>query len=99
MTASRSLKEIKQKVIPIVQEFGLEKVALFGSYARGDFHERSDLDFVIKKGNVQDYYQFYDFVTRLEKEFNKPVDVLTYDSLADSYIADAMKDEVVIYEK
>ena len=94
-----TISEIKKTVVPIALEFGLEKVALFGSYARGDFHERSDLDFLIKKGNVQDYYQFYEFVTRLEKEFKIPVDVLTYDSLADSYISDAIKDEVVIYEK
>lgn len=99
MFKNYTLEDIKRIAMPIAEQFGVEKLALFGSYARGEQHERSDLDFLIEKGKVQDWYQFYDFVTRLEQDFEMPVDVLTYDSLKESYIYDAIEDEVILYEK
>ena len=41
------LKRIKDTVVPIAQKFGVEKVTLFGSMARGDNDENSDYDFLI----------------------------------------------------
>jgi len=42
---------IKYIVNKIVQEIQPEKIILFGSYARGDFDQESDLDlFIIKDG-------------------------------------------------
>ena len=44
---------IKEKVIEeiraLAEEYGLKRVVLFGSRARGDYKERSDID--IKDGN------------------------------------------------
>ncbi|MCL1949925.1 MAG: nucleotidyltransferase domain-containing protein [Turicibacter sp.] len=94
-----SLDEIKFKVLPIAQKYGVEKMALFGSYARGEQHEESDLDFLIEKGAICGLYEYYDFIEQLEKEFKLPVDVMTYDALRDSIISDSIKEEVVLYEK
>lgn len=47
------LKRIKDTVVPIAQKFGVEKVTLFGSMARGDNDENSDYDFLIKKWGNQ----------------------------------------------
>lgn len=30
------------------QEFGIKKIGLFGSYARGEVHEGSDIDIVVE---------------------------------------------------
>ena len=44
-------KEIEEITKQIIQQYKPEKIILFGSYAKGDFTEDSDLDFlVIKKG-------------------------------------------------
>jgi len=94
-----TLDEIKRLITPIAQQFGIEKLALFGSYARGDQNEDSDLDFLIKKGSLRGMFQFCGFINRLEDELGVHVDVLTYDSLQDSLIQDAIKDEVVLYER
>ena len=39
-----TIEEIKQKAIPIAQEYGVDSMSLFGSYARGEASEDSDLD-------------------------------------------------------
>ena len=39
-----TIDEIREKVKPIAEKYGIEKVWLFGSYARGEATEESDVD-------------------------------------------------------
>ena len=43
--ARYTLDEIREKVVPVAKKYGVEKIWLFGSYARGDTDEKSDVDF------------------------------------------------------
>ena len=45
-----SMEEIKSYVIPVVEKYPVEKVILFGSYARGDASDTSDVDLVVESG-------------------------------------------------
>ena len=92
-----TVDEIKRISIPIAQKFGVGKLALFGSYARGEHTINSDIDFLIEKGRIRGL-EFFGFINCLEDAFGIHVDVLTYDSLQDSLIAEAISDEVVLYE-
>ena len=47
------LDEIRQKAIPIAKRYGVRRLGLFGSYARGKQTESSDLDFLISKGRIR----------------------------------------------
>jgi len=93
-----SLEEIKGIAVPIAMSYGVKKLAIFGSYARGEQSVESDLDFVIDKGEIfgWDYFSFAD---ELEQAFHLPVDLMTYNAMKKSFVSDAIKDEVVLYEK
>jgi len=93
-----SLEEIKKISVPVAQKYGVKKLALFGSYARGEHKATSDIDFLIDKGAIQGW-EFFGFINNLEEDLGVSVDVLTYDALRESLIADAVKDEVVLYER
>ena len=43
-----TIEEIKSHIIPVIQKYPIEKVILFGSYARGDASETSDVDLIIE---------------------------------------------------
>lgn len=45
-----TLEEIKQKSIPIAKKYGIKNLFLFGSYARGEANEESDLNFLVIGG-------------------------------------------------
>ena len=45
-----SIEEIKSYITPVVEKYPVDKVILFGSYARGDASETSDVDLVIESG-------------------------------------------------
>ncbi len=58
------------------EKFGIEKIALFGSFARGNPTLKSDVDLVIRLGR-QLGFEFFDMVDYLEKKLGRKVDALT----------------------
>ncbi|MCL2774250.1 MAG: nucleotidyltransferase domain-containing protein [Oscillospiraceae bacterium] len=45
-----SIEEIKSYIIPVIEKYPIEKVILFGSYARGEASDMSDVDLVVESG-------------------------------------------------
>ena len=43
-----NIEEIKKKALPILRKHGVSKAGVFGSYARGEQKEKSDIDILIK---------------------------------------------------
>lgn len=43
-----SIDEIKSYIRPVVEKYPIEKVILYGSYARGDASDKSDIDLVVE---------------------------------------------------
>ena len=96
-----TIEEIKEKVVPIAKEYGVSKVALFGSMARGDSIINSDIDLLVDKGASLKMkgWNFFGFCMALEEATNKKVDVVTYRDLERSFLKKyALAEEVIIYE-
>ena len=76
-----TVDEIRQKVKPIAEKYGVTEMYLFGSYARGEADERSDLDFAVQDvGTKLIGMKFFSFQNDLEDEFGMPVDLIELDS-------------------
>ena len=41
---------IKKTIAPIARSYGVKKIYLFGSYAKGNANENSDIDLLVEKG-------------------------------------------------
>ena len=94
-----TIEEIRQRAVPIAKKHGVARLSLFGSYARGDATDASDVDFLIHKGMVTDLIKYFSFVLDMEKNFGCHVDVVT-DEISDQEFCDKIRrDEVVLYEK
>lgn len=94
-----NISEIKDMIKDIASNYGVERVILFGSYAKGDATSSSDIDLRIDKGKIRDYIELSSFSLELEKRLNKNVDVLTTGSLSEKFLKNISKEEVVIYEQ
>ena len=57
-----TIEDIKQKATPIAQKYGVDSMSLFGSYARGEAREDSDLDFFIDRGDIKGLIDYMGFV-------------------------------------
>lgn len=58
-------------------KYGIEQLALFGSTARGEQNEDSDIDICVKVRKAIDYFTLQDIREELEELFRKKVDLLT----------------------
>lgn len=93
-----SMNEIREKSVPIARKYGVNRLGLFGSYARGEASPTSDLDFLIDEGQIQGLFQYMGFVLDLEDAFGCHVDVVM-DGIEDKdFLKRIKKDEVVLYE-
>lgn len=50
-----TIDEIKAKIEPIAKRYNVSKVYLFGSYARGEEDENSDIDIALELGDITEY--------------------------------------------
>ncbi len=94
-----TIKEIAAKVAPIAQAYGAKRVALFGSYARGEATSRSDIDLHVDKGDIKGLFKLAGLQREFEESLDLPVDVLTTGALSEDFLQQIAKEEVVLYER
>ena len=94
-----SLDEINRISIPIAEKYGVAKLYIFGSYARKEATENSDVDLLIDKEDVRNLLDYYAFVSDLEDGFGKHVDVVTVTCNDKEFVEKAMKETILIYDK
>ncbi len=93
-----SLNTIKNNCVPIAREYGITKLYVFGSYAREEQTEESDIDILIEKGDIKNLLQYFGFVSELENVFNVHVDVVTTTSNDKSFLDRIKKEAILIYD-
>jgi len=94
-----SIEQLRDIISNVATEYGVQKVALFGSYSNGTQTPDSDIDLIIDKGEIKGLFAFNSFVNSLRDKLDKDVDVMTYSSLDRSLIKDYVQNEVVLYEQ
>jgi len=79
---NKEIIEKLKKLKPVLKEkFGIEEFGVFGSVARGEDTETSDIDIVILKAKEKDYFQLIELKYFLKDLFNKKIDIGYYDSI------------------
>ena len=97
MSACYTIQEIREIVSKLAKKYGVQRVYLFGSYARGDMTAASDLDLRIDKGAVRGF-QLAGLLLDLEDALGLPVDLIPTGSLDDRFLTSIQNDEVLLYE-
>ena len=92
-----TIEEIKAVVEPIARKYGVERVYLFGSYARGVVNENSDIDLRVDKGSLKGMFALCGLYTEIEEALKIKVDVLTTGSLEDDFLHKIQQEEVLLY--
>lgn len=98
------IDSIKNTIAPICKEYGVKRAYLFGSYARGEANESSDIDIRIEKGKndlMDSLIKSSSFRLKLEEALKRKVDVITNlptQELYAIFVKNVQQDEVLIYE-
>ena len=94
---NNTLDEIKTKVSDKARQYGVKKVYLFGSYARGEANPGSDIDICIEKGSIRTLFELSGFCQDLEEILGNKVDLVTTSGLSGDFKEQVEKDMVIIY--
>lgn len=70
-----TIKDIISLVKPIAEKYGVKEIYLFGSYARGEADEDSDLDFLVFGGENFKLTMIFALAEELREVLKKDVDV------------------------
>ena len=101
MCNRNKLDDILRKIAQQAQAvFGnrLEQVILYGSYARGDASEASDIDIRIDKGSIRGL-QFAGLLGDLEDNLGKKIDLISTNGMDDDFRKAIASEEILLYER
>ena len=87
---------IENAIVELAKKYNLSKVILYGSRARGDNHERSDIDLAVEGGDVINFKMAVDEDVPTLLMFDV-VDLS--DNLSEKFLADIERDGVILYAK
>ena len=97
-----SIDEIRDIITPIAKLHGVDKVFLFGSYARGDATASSDVDLCVDAPAMRGLFALGGLYADLEDALSKRIDVVTTGSLKynkdEAFLENLRKDRVLLYE-
>ena len=78
-----TIEEIKSRVLPVIQKYNIPAMYLFGSHARGEATEESDLDFLVDTAGTRltSLLSLGELYCDLEEIFRKEIDLVTMRSV------------------
>ncbi len=90
-------EEIFEKIARLLKDRGVRKVAVFGSYVRGEEKPESDIDIIVEFSDRKSLLELVSIERELSEVLGIKVDLLTEKSIS-PYLIDTIKREMkVIY--
>jgi len=93
------LKEITAEVIKVIDQYGIVKAGVFGSYARGEANDESDIDLLFEFKEVIGLMKLGGLKIDLEEALGKQVDVLQFCSINPQIHDHVLQEVKIIYEQ
>jgi predicted nucleotidyltransferase len=77
MNLSETLKTNRNIILKLAESYGAKNVRIFGSAARGDFDQNSDIDFLVDMEKGRSLFDMGGLLMELQKLLGCRVDVVT----------------------
>lgn len=90
-----TIKQIKQRIKPVIEKHGIKDVYLFGSYSRGEATEDSDVDIYCDSGDLRTLYDEVDLIEEFKEALGKDVDLVTIGSNMPDYFRQQLEEDMI----
>jgi len=92
-----TIENLKQIITPILQNYNVSRVGLFGSYVKNEQTKDSDIDILIQLSKKISLLEFVRIKLDLEDKLNKKVDLVEYQAIKPRLRDRILSEEVRIY--
>lgn len=79
------ISEIQKIVVPIAHAYGVKRLYMFGSYAKGTANEKSDVDLLVEKGKSMSLLKLSGMRQMVQEALNLSVDLVTTAGIEDYF--------------
>ncbi len=93
------IEDIKSTLIPLFIEYGITKGAVFGSFARGEETDASDVDLLFSIGTHMPLSRWTQMEDHIQNALGRSVDFVEYGTLSKRVEAEVLMEAIVIYEQ
>ena len=103
-----SIEELRERIVPITRKYHIRAAYLFGSYARNEAGENSDVDILIdREGSlIRGMFDMGGLYGELCESIQKEIDLVTVQMLSQKstlertplFVKNLKRDMVVLYE-
>ena len=90
-----TIKQIKERMLPVLFEHNIHEVYLFGSYARGEANSNSDIDIYCESGDIRTLIQQGFLEEELESALGKDVDIVFIGSRMDDLFKEQLEGDMI----
>lgn len=94
VTRDDILAELRRLKPELSRRYGVNRIALFGSFAQGEARPGSDIDVVVELAEP-DLFALVHIKEELEFEFQRPVDVIPYSALMNGFLKARIEREAI----
>jgi len=91
-----SIETIKDRLSPIFKQYGILNAYLFGSYARGEATDNSDVDLRVDIGDLSGL-KYSEFYVDVEAALSCKADILTTRQLPKTFLNHIRREEIKLY--
>jgi len=91
-----SIEQIKEATIPILSRYGVVRAGVFGSYARDEADQDSDVDMLVDIQKDISLFEFVRLKLELEKALGLKVDLVEYETIKPLIRQRILKEEKAI---
>ena len=93
-----TIDQIRSITVPIASSYGVKRLSLFGSYARGEATESSDVDILIDRSGMAGGWVMGGLYADMSEALGKELDLVTTGIRDAAFLERIKKDEVLLYE-
>jgi predicted nucleotidyltransferase len=103
-----TIEQIKELIVPIAEKYKLKALWVFGSYARGEATDESDIDILIDytDANIKGLFQLNGLFSLFEDTLNKNIDLVSTEGLYNpnflvsgtNFVDEVTKQRILLYE-
>ena len=95
MKTLNEIKEIlKKHKKELKEKYKVKSIAIFGSYARGEQTEKSDIDIMVEFYETPDYLKFFELEDYLSNLLGIKVDLVIKGAIRNPYIKKSIEEDL-----
>ena len=92
----RKLDGVEEEILRVLNRYGVKRASLFGSYARGEADEDSDIDILVELDEDVSLFDFIGLKLDIEDAIGKKVDLVEFSTIKPAFRDRILKEQVTL---